>query len=165
MSDIVAYTDGGCRGNPGGIGAWAFVLIDRATVRALERTDAVAETTSNRMELTAVIEALSAVRVARARILVLSDSEYTIDCGSKWIAGWKQLGWRRKKGALKNVDLLQELDRRFAPHAVEWRWVPGHAGEPGNERVDMLVNEAMDRLVAGSVARWEQRRTWKSRMP
>ena len=165
MSDIIAYTDGGCRGNPGGIGGWAFVLVDRARRQALERSDAVAETTSNRMELQAVIEALAAVRRPSARILVLSDSKYVVNCGSKWIAGWKQRGWKRKTGELKNVDLLQQLHLRFAPHDVEWRWLPGHAGEPGNERVDLLVNEAMDSLIARREARSERRFEWKPRLP
>jgi ribonuclease HI len=165
VSDIVAYTDGGCRGNPGGIGAWAFVLVDRATLKTLERSDAVAETTSNRMELQAVIEALAAVRRPRARILVLSDSKYVVNCGSKWITGWKQRGWKRKDGELKNVDLLQQLHLRFSPHDVEWRWLPGHSGEPGNERVDLLVNEAMDRLVLRKEARFERRVEWKARLP
>jgi ribonuclease HI len=164
VSEIVAYTDGGWR-RTAGIGAWAFVLIERASGRSLERAEAVAQTTSNRMELRAVIEALSALRRAEARVLVLSDSKYTIDCGSRWIPSWKHSGWKRKDGELKNVDLLQELDRKMLRHRISWQWVPGHAGEPGNEHVDRLVNEAMDRLGARDTARWERRFAWTERLP
>ena len=164
MCRIVAYTDGGCRGNPG-IGAWAFALVDVATKRALERADAVRETTSNRMELTAVIEALSALRRPRSRVLVLSDSRYVVNCGGRWIAGWKRRGWERKDGPLKNVDLLRQLDELATSHEIEWKWVPGHAGEFGNERVDALANQAMDRLMASETTRWDQRLAWKGGLP
>jgi ribonuclease HI len=118
--DIVAYTDGGCRGNPG-VGAWAFALVDRATKRALERADAVGETTSNRMELTAVIEALTALRPPRRRVIVLSDSRYVVNCGAKWIGDWKRRGWKRKEGLLKNVDLLRPLPARLTGHSKSVR--------------------------------------------
>ena len=162
--DIVAYTDGGCRGNPG-VGAWAFALVDRATKRALERADAVGETTSNRMELTAVIEALTALRPPRRRVIVLSDSRYVVNCGAKWIGDWKRRGWKRKEGLLKNVDLLRPLDELAALHDIEWKWVRGHAGEFGNELVDALANQAMDRLVAREPTRWERRFAWKGGLP
>jgi ribonuclease HI len=118
--DIVAYTDGGCRGNPG-VGAWAFALVDRATKRALERADAVGETTSHRMELTAVIEALTALRPPRRRVIVLSDSRYVVNCGAKWIGDWKRRGWKRKEGLLKNVDLLRPLPARLTGHSKSVR--------------------------------------------
>jgi ribonuclease HI len=143
------------------MGAWAFVLVDTATKRALECADAVRETTSNRMELTAVIEALSALRRPRQRVLVLSDSRYVVDCGGRWIRGWKRRGWKRKDGPLKNVDLLQRLDELAISHDIEWKWVRGHAGELGNERVDALANQAMDRLMAHEPTRWERRLAWK----
>jgi ribonuclease HI len=165
VSDIIAYTDGGCRQNPGGLGAWAFVLIDRESKQALERADASAQTTSNRMEIQAVLEAFSALRRARARVLVLSDSKYVINCCSKWMPAWKRLGWQRKDGPLKNVDLLQRLDESLAQHAIDWRWVPGHSGETGNERADQLVNEAMDRLLRREQAAWERRCSWQARLP
>lgn len=165
VSDIIAYTDGGCRENPGGLGGWAFVLVDRKTRQTLERADAVRETTSNRMELTAVIEALSALKARRARVLVLSDSSYVVNCGERWIEGWKRLGWKRREGPLKNVDLLERLDGLREQHVVEWRWVRGHAGEHGNERADELVNSAMDRLIAGLRTRWERRDAWAHALP
>jgi len=164
VSRVVAYTDGGCRGNPG-MGAWAFALVDTVTKQALERADAVRETTSNRMELTAVIEALSALRRPRSGVLILSDSRYVVDCGARWIAGWKRNGWKRKDGPLKNVDLLRRLDELVASHDIEWRWVPGHAGEFGNERVDALANQAMDRLTARETTPWERRLVWEGRLP
>jgi len=164
VPDIIAYTDGGCRGNPG-VGAWAFVLIHRATGHALERADATAQTTSNRMELQAVLEAFSAVKRSRSRVLLLSDSKYVINCGSQWLAGWKRRGWQRADGPLKNVDLLQQLDLAVARHEIEWRWVPGHSGEAGNERVDGLVNEAMDRLMRRADTRWDRRCTWTAPLP
>jgi len=164
VPDIIAYTDGGCRGNPG-VGAWAFVLIHRATGRALERADATAQTTSNRMELQAVLEALSAVKRSRSGVLLVSDSKYVINCGSQWLAGWKRRGWQRADGPLKNLDLLQRLDLALAAHQIEWRWVPGHSGEAGNERVDRLVNEAMDRLMQRADTRWDHRRMWTESLP
>jgi ribonuclease HI len=162
MVDVIAFTDGGCRGNPGGVGAWAFVLIDPETRRTLERADAVQSTTNNRMELQAAIEALRAVRKQGSRILVCSDSKYLINCCTKWMNGWKAQSWQRKESPLKNVELLQQLDILLAQHAVDWRWVPGHVGNVGNERADQLANEAMDRLVCGATPGWEQRGTWAS---
>jgi ribonuclease HI len=165
VSRVIAYTAGGCRVNPGGVGAGAFVLIDSATKVALECADAVGETTSNRMELQAVIEAFSVLRRPGTSVLVLSDSRYVVQSGSRWMAAWKKIGWKRKVGPLKNVDLLKELDRLVAPHVVEWKWVPGHAGEPGNERADTLANEAMDRLMAREQSRYERRYPWDTRLP
>lgn len=165
MGRIVAYTDGGCRGNPGGIGAHAFILIDPATRRALERADAVPDTTNNRMEMLAVIEALSALRRPSDSVLVFSDSRYLIDCCTKWIRGWKARGWSRKEGPLKNVDLLQRLDQLLAVRPVEFRWVEGHANNHGNNRADGLANEAMDRLARGQTARIERRFQWKGALP
>jgi ribonuclease HI len=164
VSRIVAYTDGGCRGNPG-LGAWAFVLIDTETHQALECANAVLDTTNNQMELTAVIEALSALRRPQQRVVVMSDSKYVINCGAKWIAGWKRQHWHRKGGPLKNVDLLRRLDGLANSHDLEWKWVRGHAGDVGNERADALANQAMDRLTAGGTTRWERRFPWKGRLP
>jgi ribonuclease HI len=164
---IVAYTDGGCRGNPGGIGAWAFVLVDEASRRALERADAVDDTTNNRMEMAAAIEALAALRRMGSEVVVCTDSRYLVDCCTKWMRGWKARGWARreeKEGPLKNVDLLRELDRLMGLHAVTWRWVQGHAGHRGNERVDQMANEAMDRLARGEAGRYERRTRWKGKL-
>jgi ribonuclease HI len=117
------------------------------------------------MELTAVIEALSALRRPRSCVLILSDSSYVLKCGAQWIPDWKRLGWKRKRGPLKNVDLLRRLDELATSHDVEWKWVPGHAGEFGNERVDALANQAMDRLMARESTRWERRFAWKGGLP
>jgi ribonuclease HI len=157
--DAVAYTDGGCRGNPGP-GAWAFLLIDPKRRAALERAGGDAATTNNRMEMLAAIEALRALRPRRARVLVWSDSQYLIHCCTQWLEGWKARGWRRRDGELKNVDLLKELDALIARHDVRWRWVEGHAGDRGNEHVDRLANEAMDRLARGEPAAFERRGRW-----
>ncbi|HET9954506.1 MAG TPA: ribonuclease H [Polyangiaceae bacterium] len=159
MSDLVAFTDGGCRGNPG-IGAWAFVLVDIKTRKALERAGGDALTTNNRMELSALLEALLAVKNPGASILVVSDSKYTIDCCSKWMPGWKKNGWKRKGDPLKNLDLLQSLDVQLARHQVKFAWVAGHSGHPGNEHVDRLGNEAMDRLAVGGDPAHERRFEW-----
>ena len=94
------------------------------------------------------------------RLLVHSDSQYLIKCASEWIPGWKARGWKKKDGELKNVDLLQEIDRLLHVQHVRWQWVKGHAGNPGNERVDALTNQAMDAVQAGRDPTWERRRTW-----
>jgi len=159
MPQVIAYTDGGCRGNPG-IGAWAFLLIDCASGRALERCDGERHTTNNRMELSAVLMALRALSKAGLSVLVRSDSRYTIDCCRSWMPGWKARGWRRKGGELKNVDLLQELDREMTRHDLSWEWIKGHSGDAGNDHVDDLLNRAMDRLAAGADAYHERRLEW-----
>jgi ribonuclease HI len=160
---IVAYTDGGCRGNPGGIGAWAFVLVDLASGRALERAGAEASTTNNRMEMRAAIEAMRALRRRGSPVVMRSDSLYLIKCCSKWLPGWKSRGWARKDGPLANVDLLQELDALLARHAVTWEWVRGHSGDPGNDRADALANAMMDALEGGRPIVHERRCTWLER--
>jgi len=156
---LVAWTDGGCRGNPGP-GAWAYLLVDTATGKALERAGAEPRTTNNRMEMTAAIEALRSLTRPGSEVLLHSDSRYLIDCCEQWLPGWKARGWRRKAGPLKNVDLLQELDRLQEVHRVRWRWVKGHSGDPGNDRVDELANLAMDRIAAGGDGDHEVRRSW-----
>jgi ribonuclease HI len=158
--DLVAFTDGGCRGNPG-VGAWAFLLVDCASRQALERADGEGETTNNRMEMSAAIQALKSVKKSGGRILVLSDSKYLIGCCTEWMAGWKAKGWKRKGGPLKNLDLLQQLDELISIHRVEWRWVAGHSGHDGNEHVDRLANEAMDRFALGRGAAHSRRFEWK----
>ncbi len=162
--DVVAYTDGGCRGNPG-IGGWGFILIHPGTRTALERAGGLAEATNNRMELTAALEALNSVRRPGSRVLICTDSRYVIDCCSKWMAGWKQRGWTRKDGALKNVEILQALDAALARHEVDWQWVAGHSGDDGNERADALANLAMDAIAVGGDPSYEQRTQWAGSMP
>jgi ribonuclease HI len=160
VHELIAYTDGGCRGNPGGIGGWAFVLIDPRTSQALERAGGTAQTTNNRMEMQAAIEALAAIRSTRASVVVHSDSRYLVDACSKWMTGWKARGWRRADGPLANVELLRQLDALQFRHDVRWRWVAGHSGDVGNEHVDRLANLAMDRLARREDPTIERRFTW-----
>jgi ribonuclease HI len=143
--DVVEiYTDGACRGNPGP-GGWAALLSSKG--REKEIAGAEALTTNNRMELTAVIRALEALkRPAVARIY--TDSEYVRRGITEWLASWKVRDWRTAdRKPVKNKDLWEELDRLAQRHRLEWHWVPGHAGVPGNERVDALANRAIDALV------------------
>lgn len=159
MSKVIAFTDGGCRGNPG-IGAWAFVLVDVATRQALERADGELTTTNNRMEMWAAIAALEAVKKRDTAVLIVSDSKYLIGCCTQWMAGWKKNGWKRKGDPLKNLDLLQRLDELTTGRNVSFQWVAGHSGHVGNEHVDRLGNEAMDRLQLGRPAAHERRFDW-----
>ena len=140
---IEIYTDGACRGNPGP-GGWAALLLHGEHEKELRGAEAL--TTNNRMELTAVIRALQALkRPVQAR--VYTDSEYVRRGISEWLPAWKARGWRTAaKKAVKNQDLWEELDALAARHRIEWHWVPGHAGVPGNERVDRLANQAIDDL-------------------
>jgi ribonuclease HI len=161
MADVIAYTDGGCRGNPGP-GGWACLVIDPRTHDALERSGGESDTTNNRMEILAAIMALRALKKPGTDILIYSDSQYVIKSASEWIPGWKARGWKRKDGPLKNVDLLQELDQLLARHRVTWQWVRGHDGNPGNERVDALANEAMDLIAQGGDPTAERRVRWQA---
>jgi ribonuclease HI len=150
---LVAWTDGGCRKNPGP-GGFGFVLVHVATGTTLFARDGEPDTTNNRMELRAVIEALRAVQKP-SRIEVRADSRYVIDAATKWMPGWKRKGWQRvdREGNVQpiaNLDLVQALDAELARHAVVFTWVEGHAGEPGNEAVDRLANDAMDALARGA---------------
>lgn len=163
MADVIAYTDGGCRGNPGGIGGWGFVLIHPSTGRALERAGGIESTTNQRMELTAAIEALRAIVRHNTSVLIHSDSKYLINCATKWMPGWKKRGWRRADGPLKNVELLRQLDPLLAGHAVRWQWVAGHSGNRGNDHADRLANEAMDRIANGRSPGFERRFRWDPR--
>lgn len=159
MSKVVVFTDGGCRGNPG-VGAWAFVLVDTSTRKALEGTGGEQQTTNNRMEMWAAIAAMQAVKKADTQLLIVTDSKYLIGCCTQWMTGWKKNGWKRKGDPLKNLDLLQKLDELISGREVEFRWVAGHSGHVGNEHVDRLGNEAMDRLERGQDAAYERRFDW-----
>ena len=145
---IEIYTDGACRGNPGP-GGWGALL--KMGKHQKELKGAEASTTNNRMELTAVIRALEALkRPVQAR--VYTDSEYVRRGISEWLPAWKARGWRTAdRQPVKNQDLWQRLDELSASHDLEWRWVPGHAGVPGNERADRLANEAIDALLPRGV--------------
>ncbi|HSB23724.1 MAG TPA: ribonuclease HI [Burkholderiaceae bacterium] len=141
MSDtVVVYTDGACKGNPGP-GGWGALL--RWGDHEKEMFGGEARTTNNRMELTAVIEALSALK-QRCRVAVYTDSEYVKNGITSWIHNWKQRGWRTAdKKPVKNVELWQRLDELATAHDVRWHWVRGHNGDPGNERADELANKGV----------------------
>lgn len=147
MQKITIYTDGGCRGNPGP-GGWGAVLEwgdHRKELKGHAR-----ETTNNRMELTAAIEALSAIKRSLP-VDLYTDSVYLRDGINRWLANWKRNNWRTaNRKPVKNQDLWQALDELNANHEVVWHWVKGHAGHPGNERADALANEAMDELIAAA---------------
>ena len=142
---IEIYTDGACRGNPGP-GGWAALLRIGGHEREISGAEAL--TTNNRMELTAVIRALEALkRPVEAR--VYTDSEYVRRGVTEWLPAWKARGWRTaERKPVKNQDLWQQLDELRMPHRIEWHWVPAHAGVMDNERVDRLANEAIDALAS-----------------
>ena len=142
--ELAIFTDGACRGNPGP-GGWGALLIWRETQREIFGGER--DTTNNRMELTAVIEALKALTRPQA-VQVHTDSTYVMQGISKWIHGWKRNGWKTAaKQPVKNVDLWQALDAVVAQHTVEWKWVKGHAGHPGNERADQLANRGLETIL------------------
>jgi len=144
MKTVDIYTDGACRGNPGPGGWAAFLSID-----GQERDISGAETltTNNRMELTAVIRALEALK-RPVLVRVFTDSEYVRKGITEWVKNWKVRGWKTAdKKPVKNQDLWEQLDALASSHQIEWHWVKGHAGVPGNERADRLANEAIDALV------------------
>ena len=144
-SPLDIYTDGACRGNPGP-GGWGAVLMHDGRERELSGAEPA--TTNNRMELTAVIEALAALkRPVKARIY--TDSQYVRLGILEWVANWKKRGWKTAdRKPVKNQDLWERLDALAAGHELEWHWVKGHSGVPGNERCDALANEAIDRLLS-----------------
>lgn len=145
MSDqpVEIYTDGACRGNPGP-GGWGVLLRARGAEKELHGADRA--TTNNRMELTAVIRALEALK-RPSEVRLYTDSQYVQKGISQWIGDWKRRGWRTAaKKPVKNEDLWRRLDELAARHRVEWRWVKGHAGHDGNERADALANRAIDEL-------------------
>lgn len=138
------YTDGACRGNPGP-GGWGALLLARGEEKELAGAERL--TTNNRMELTAVIRALEALkRPVAARLY--TDSEYVRRGITEWLPVWKARGWRTAdRKPVKNQDLWEELERLANGHRIEWHWVRGHSGVPGNERVDALANRAIDALL------------------
>ena len=146
MSGVVdIYTDGACRGNPGP-GGWAALLS--AGGREKEISGAQPQTTNNRMELQAVIEALQALKKP-VDVRLYTDSQYVRRGILEWLPQWKARGWKTAdRKPVKNQDLWQQLETAAARHRIEWHWVPGHAGVPGNERCDVLANAAIDDLLA-----------------
>jgi ribonuclease HI len=140
---IEIYTDGACRGNPGP-GGWGVLLIagkHRKTMHGGEP-----ETTNNRMELTAAIEALNALKGA-SNVVLHTDSKYVMDGIREWMPNWKKRGWKTSnKKPVKNKDLWQALDEAAARHDIQWKWVKGHDGNFGNEKADELANLGVDEL-------------------
>lgn len=139
MTDITAhlYTDGACKGNPG-LGGWGVLL--RYGEHEKELCGGEADTTNNRMELTAVIRGLQALN-RPCVVIIHTDSQYVKNGMEEWIHGWKRNGWKTAaRKPVKNAELWQELDRLVASHQVSWQWVKGHAGHPDNERADQLAN-------------------------
>ncbi len=135
---ILIYTDGACLGNPGA-GGWGAVLIYGEHQKEISGCEA--QTTNNRMELMAIIQALRALKRS-SKVVIFTDSKYALDGITKWIKSWKQNGWRTANRKLvKNSDLWQELDLEVAKHQIEWQWVKGHAGDFFNELADKLANK------------------------
>ena len=140
---VEIYTDGACRGHPGP-GGWGALLLageHRKTMYGGEH-----ETTNNRMELTAAIEALNALKGPR-KVRLFTDSKYVMDGINDWMPNWKKRGWKTSsRKPVKNQDLWQALDEAISRHQIEWKWVRGHTGVPGNEAADALANQGIDEL-------------------
>lgn len=146
MNQVVIYTDGACKGNPGP-GGWGVLLL--AGPHRKEMFGGERETTNNRMELTAVIEALRALK-RPCDVTLYLDSEYVRKGITEWIHGWKAKGWKTAaKQPVKNAELWQVLDHLVSTsgHRIEWRWVKGHAGDPGNEKADALANQGVEQAL------------------
>lgn len=142
MNQVEIYTDGACKGNPGP-GGWGVLLKSGAVEKELFGGEP--ETTNNRMELMAVIQALQALK-RPCRVMMHADSQYVLKGITEWLQGWKAKGWKTaSKQPVKNVDLWQQLDDLLShtEHDIEWRWVRGHNGDPGNERADALANRGV----------------------
>lgn len=145
MKDVSIWTDGACKGNPG-LGGWGALLVYGQHRRELYGGEA--DTTNNRMEILAVIQALEVLK-ERCRVHLYTDSQYVQKGMTEWISGWKQRGWRTAaKKPVKNADLWQRLDELCHQHELHWHWVKGHAGDAGNERADELANLGVELLQA-----------------
>ncbi|MCO1333298.1 ribonuclease HI [Microbulbifer sp. OS29] len=143
MKQITIYTDGACRGNPGP-GGWGALLVYGDTEKELFGGES--HTTNNRMELLAAIKALEALKQP-CNIDLHTDSQYLRQGITGWINNWKKNGWKTaSKKPVKNADLWRQLDESIGSHEVQWHWVKGHAGHPGNERADQLANRGVDEL-------------------
>jgi ribonuclease HI len=142
---LMIHTDGACRGNPGP-GGWGVLMNWNGTVKELSGSEP--DTTNNRMELTAVIMALTALK-RPTQATVQTDSQYVIKGITEWLPAWKARGWRTAdRKPVKNQDLWEGLDQLAGQHSLTWQWVKGHSGDPGNERVDELANLAIDAMLA-----------------
>jgi len=145
VNPVVIYTDGACRGNPGP-GGWGAVLSTGEHVKEINGAEP--DTTNNRMELTAAIRALKALN-RHCQVRIYTDSQYVRTGVTEWLEQWKGRNWRTaSRKPVKNVDLWQALDAELSRHTIEWHWVKGHAGVPGNEHADRLANEAIDALLS-----------------
>jgi ribonuclease HI len=145
MTEVVIYTDGACSGNPGP-GGWGVVLRWNGTEKELYGSDP--QTTNNRMELMAAIQALEALN-RPAQVSLHTDSTYVLNGITKWIAGWQRNGWRTAaKKPVKNEDLWRRLVQAMDGHEISWQWVKGHAGEEGNERADALARLGIEEAAA-----------------
>ena len=141
MNEVTIYTDGACSGNPGP-GGWGALLQFGEHERELKGGER--NTTNNRMELTAAIAALETLK-RTCKIHLHTDSTYLRDGMTSWIHNWKRNGWRTTaKKPVKNVDLWQRLDEAIQSHDIEWHWIKGHAGDPGNEAADALARQGLD---------------------
>ena len=141
---IEIFTDGACRGNPG-VGGWGAVLVYKDHKK--EICGSSRDTTNNIMELTAVIKALDSLK-EQCHVVLTTDSTYVKDGITNWIKTWKSNGWKTaNKKAVKNQELWKHHDILSTKHDIEWKWVNGHSGHPGNEHADALANEAIDQYV------------------
>jgi ribonuclease HI len=141
---VIIYTDGACRGNPGP-GGWGVILSYKNKVKELFGGEK--ETTNNRMELMAIIQALEALTRPCA-VQLNSDSSYVLKGITEWMPNWKKRGWKTaSRTPVKNEDLWRRLDASIAGHQIEWKWVKGHSGDKGNDRADALANLGIDSLA------------------
>ena len=147
LPSVIIYTDGGCRGNPGP-GGWGALLRSGEHEKALKGGEA--STTNNRMELTAAIMALKELK-RPCQVMLWTDSQYLRKGITEWIHGWIKKGWKTaSRQPVKNADLWQQLLEQTERHEIEWHWIKGHSGNPGNEAADRLANEAIDALLEGA---------------
>lgn len=145
MDKVEIFTDGACRGNPGP-GGWGALLRYNGTEKTLKGSEK--DTTNNRMELLAAINALEALS-RPCDVELTTDSKYVMQGITEWLANWKKRNWKTAaKKPVKNVDLWQRLDAATQQHTIDWHWVRGHTGHPENERADELANEAIDEMLS-----------------
>ena len=152
MKEVLIYTDGACRGNPGP-GGWGAWLQSGGHVK--EMYGGQQETTNNRMELLAAIRSLSTLKGA-CKVILYTDSVYVKQGITEWISNWKQRGWKTAaRKPVKNADLWRELDAVAEGRDIDWRWVKGHSGDPGNEKADELANRGIDEMLASGQDTYE----------